>query len=36
MKIRVNYDGHEDNDTFVWIGRTDGRPEHEILKDWKR
>jgi hypothetical protein len=27
-------DGHEDNDTFVLIERTDGKPEAEIMEDW--
>ena len=28
--------GYDDNDWSVLIERTDGRPEAEILEDWKR
>ena len=29
-------DGHDDSDVYVLIERTDGKPESEILEDWKR
>jgi hypothetical protein len=29
-------DGHDDNDCYVLIERTDGKPEAEILEGWKR
>lgn len=28
--------GHDDNDTYVLVERTDGLPEAEILENWKR
>jgi hypothetical protein len=30
------HDGHDDNDTSVLIERTDGKPESEIMENWKR
>lgn len=30
------YDGHDDNDWWVLIERTDGKPEEVIREEWKR
>jgi hypothetical protein len=35
-RIGNSRDGHDDNDTFVLIERTDGKPEAVILKEWER
>lgn len=35
-RYRDDDGGHSDNDPFVLIERTDGKPEAEILQGWKR